>query len=122
MKNLGQFLLDKFGTKMVGSVATKLLTVVAAMLVTRGWLDANTASNWIGVNVEVVTGVVIGAVSVWLSAKRQKQHTAEKQIAAYSAPPGYVLVPEAEATKPSQNFTGGARVGAGTTQIGRSQL
>ena len=122
MKNLGQLLLDKFGTKLVGSLATKLLTVVAAMLVTRGLMDAPAADGWVAVNAEVVTGAVIGAVSVWLSAKRQKQHTTEKEVAAYSAPPGYVLVPEQEATKPSQNFTGGARVGAGATQIGRSQL
>jgi hypothetical protein len=107
MKKIVQFLLEKFGTKLIGSLVTKGLTVASAFLLTKGLMQESQADAWILSNAEVITGAVIGVLSIWLSKKRQDKHQEEKEVAIYSAPPGFKLVPtdEDEETEPKQNFT-----------------
>ena len=94
-------LIEKFGTKLIGAWVTKAVTALAAVLVTRGFMSGDKSGDWIAANAEWLTGVVVGLLSVWLTKKRQAAHTDEKTTALYSAPPGYVLVPEGSQTEPA---------------------
>jgi hypothetical protein len=114
MKDFIVNIIEKFGTKLVSSWVTKGVTALASILIAHHFMKAEVKDNWIASNVDVITGIIMGLLSLWLTKKKVKKHENEKQVALYSAPPGYKLVPEE--TQTGQNFTSGG-VRAGATEI-----
>jgi hypothetical protein len=103
-------IVEKIGTRLIGSFVTKGITALAAALATHGYLAADKKDNWIQVTVESVLAIALGAFSSWLSKWREGKKAEQIVLASTTG----VVPTHLEEAK--QNFTFGG-VGAGNTDI-----
>lgn len=103
-EKLLELLFEKFG----GSLITKLVTMLATLLVSRGLMANDKSEAW----VSTTAGVVFGALSIWISHRREQAKQTAIQTALMTPPPAPMVTPD-------QNVTAGGGVGMGNTNIGK---
>ena len=106
-------IIELLTNKFAGRIVTKLVTAAAAALVAHGAMKPAQEGAWITANADWLTGVVLSALSIWLS-KYQHETTQATIATALATPPPVVTGLASPTASPVGTVTTGG-VGIGNT-------
>lgn len=94
-------IVESLTQKFAGRVITKAVTVLATYLIAHKFLSPAQSTSFIEANSDLLSGLLLSALSFWLSHWQHKQTEQAKAVALYSEPPAAPAPPEVAAKLPT---------------------